>query len=104
MPAGLIEQENGVPPRRDLCRNFGEMQVHSLGVAGGEDERRALALLRADRAESRLPLYRFMGHPANAGSAFSVDRAKVNFRKDCDRFKHGIRMSPICRQQLSSIL
>ena len=51
MPAGLIEQDDGVPAWRDLGCDFGEVQVHRLGVAGGEDERRPFALLWADRTE-----------------------------------------------------
>ena len=51
MPASLIEQQDGVPARRDLRRNFGEVQVHRLGVACRQDERGARAVLRANRAE-----------------------------------------------------
>lgn len=51
MPAGLIEQQDGVLARGDLRGDFGEVQVHRLDVAGGQDERRAFALLRADRTE-----------------------------------------------------
>ena len=38
--------------RRDLCGDFGEVQIHRLGVAARHDEGRALAVLRADRAEN----------------------------------------------------
>lgn len=51
MPAGLIEQKNGMPARRDFGCDLGEVQIHRLGVAGWQDERCAFALLRADRAE-----------------------------------------------------
>ena len=44
VPAGLIEQENGMLAGRDLGGDLGEVQVHRLGVAAGQDERRALAL------------------------------------------------------------
>ena len=37
--------------RRDLGGDLGQMQVHRLGVAPGQDEGRALAVLGADRAE-----------------------------------------------------
>jgi hypothetical protein len=47
----LVEDEHGVSPRRHLRRDLGEVQVHRLGVAGGQDQGRALALLRADGAE-----------------------------------------------------
>jgi len=51
MPASLVKQQNGMLARRDLPGDLGEVQVHRLAVAGGQDERRALALFRADRAE-----------------------------------------------------
>ena len=51
MPAGLIEQHDGVGARRDLRGDFGQKQGHRLAVAPRHDEARALAALRADRAE-----------------------------------------------------
>ena len=52
MPAGLIEQQHGVRAGRDVFGDLGEMQVHRIGVAFGQDERRALAVLGRDRAEN----------------------------------------------------
>lgn len=37
---------------RYLCRDFGEMQVHCLDVASGQNEPGAFALLGADRAKN----------------------------------------------------
>ena len=37
---------------RHLCGDFGEVQVHRLSVAVGQDESCALALFRANRAEN----------------------------------------------------
>ena len=51
VPAGLIDQQDGVGTGRDGLGDLGEMQVHRLGVAGRQDQGRALALLGADRAE-----------------------------------------------------
>ena len=51
MPAGLIDEQRGVRARRDLGGDFGQVQVHRLGVASGHDEGCALAVLGADRAE-----------------------------------------------------
>ena len=51
VPAGLIDQEHGVCAGRDGLGDLGEMQVHRLGVAGRQDQGRALAVFRADRAE-----------------------------------------------------
>ena len=51
VPAGLIDQEHGVGARRDGLGDLDEMQVHRLGIAGGQDQGSALALLRADGAE-----------------------------------------------------
>jgi hypothetical protein len=47
MPAGLVEQQGGVLAHR----NFGEVEVHGLDVAGGLDKRGTLALIGADCAE-----------------------------------------------------
>jgi hypothetical protein len=46
----LIEDENGVCAGRDCRGDFFEIQG-CLGVAGGQDERGALAFLWTDRAE-----------------------------------------------------
>ena len=51
MPAGLIDEQRGVRARRDLGGDFGQVQVHRLGVASGHDKGCALAVLGADRAE-----------------------------------------------------
>ena len=51
MPACLIDEEDGVGVRRDGRGDLHEVQVHRLGVAGRQDQRRTLALFRADRAE-----------------------------------------------------
>ena len=51
VPAGLIDQEHGVCAGRDGLGDLGEMQVHRLGIAGRQDQGRALALSRADGTE-----------------------------------------------------
>ena len=50
-PTGLIDEQRRVGAWRDLRGDFGQMQVHRLGVASGHDEGCALAVLGADRAE-----------------------------------------------------
>ena len=51
VPAGLVDQEDGVGSGRDGCGDLGEVQVHRLGVAGRHDQGCTLALLRADCTE-----------------------------------------------------
>jgi len=51
MPSGLVEEKDRVLARRDLARDFGEVQGHRLGIAAGQDECCALAVVRADRSE-----------------------------------------------------
>ena len=51
MPAGLIEDENGVGARGDLGGDLVEMKLHGLGVAGGQHECGTGSALRAYRAE-----------------------------------------------------
>ena len=52
MPAGLIEDQHGMSAGRDLRGDFGEVQIHSFGVAMGQDESCALAVLWTDGAEN----------------------------------------------------
>ena len=51
MPAGLIDEQRSGSARCDLGGDFGQVQVHRLGVASRHDERSAFALLGADGAE-----------------------------------------------------
>jgi hypothetical protein len=51
MPSGLIDEEDGVGSWRNRLGDFGQMQVHRFGVTGGQDQGRALSLLRADGSE-----------------------------------------------------
>ena len=52
VPASLIDQENGVSTRLDGLGDLREVQVHRLGVAGRQDQGRALAQLWTDRTEN----------------------------------------------------
>ena len=49
MPSGLIDEEDGVGSWCDRLGNFGQMQVHGFGVAGGQDQSRC----RSKTSESR---------------------------------------------------
>ena len=51
MPSGLIDEKDGVGSWCDCLGDFREVQVHRLGIAGGQDQSHALALFRADGAE-----------------------------------------------------
>jgi len=51
MPSGLINEEDGVGSWRNRLGDFGQMQVHRFDVTGGQDQSRALSLLRADGSE-----------------------------------------------------
>ena len=51
MPSGLTDQEHGVCARRDGLGDLAEMQVYHLGIPGGQDQGRAVALFRADGTE-----------------------------------------------------
>ena len=42
VPSGLVDDEHGVPGGH-LGGDFGEVQLHRLGVAGGQDERGSLS-------------------------------------------------------------
>src|SRR5674536_152894 len=51
MPAGLIDEEDGVGSWCDRLGDFRQVQVHRFDIAGGQDQSRALALFRADGTE-----------------------------------------------------
>jgi hypothetical protein len=49
VPAGLIEQQHGMSPRRDCLGDFRQMQRHGLCRAARQNQARAFPLGRADR-------------------------------------------------------
>ena len=51
MPAGLIEQHDGMGAGRDQSADLFEMGLHRRGVAPGHDQAGRFALLGADRPE-----------------------------------------------------
>jgi hypothetical protein len=51
MPSGLIDEEDGMGSWCDCLGDFREVQVHCLGIAGGQDQSHACAPFRADGAE-----------------------------------------------------
>jgi hypothetical protein len=51
VPAGAVDEESGVRVGRDVLADLGKKQIHREGVAGGQDERGALAIFGADGAE-----------------------------------------------------
>src|SRR2546430_691104 len=69
MPAGLVDQEDGVGCRRDSFGDLREVQVHGLGVTGRQDQGRALALLWADGTEDVGGSGALIAGSARAGAA-----------------------------------
>jgi hypothetical protein len=51
MPSGLIQQQERMLARRDLCGDFGQMQTHRLAVAVGQDQSGAFSVAGTDGAE-----------------------------------------------------
>jgi hypothetical protein len=51
MPAGLIEEDDGVRAGGDLGCDLIKMELHGLAVAGWQHEGGAGTALRADRTE-----------------------------------------------------
>jgi hypothetical protein len=51
MPAGLVQEQHGMLAGAGHVADLGQVQVHRRGVAQGQDQGRALAVLRADGAE-----------------------------------------------------
>ena len=51
VPAGLVEENDGMAARCHLAGDFGEMEAHGLAVAAGQHEACAFALTWADGTE-----------------------------------------------------
>ena len=79
MPSGAVEQQRGMRAGGGISGDFGEMQVHRISVAFGQDERRALAARRADRAEKIGVLIALIGRLARKRAALGPlpDKAVV---------------------------
>ena len=56
MPAGAIEQHDGMVARRDVATDLGEMQVHHLAVGYRQDEGDAGIARGTDGAEQIRPI------------------------------------------------
>ena len=56
MPAGLIDDEDGMSAGIDGRGDFRQMGIHRLGIAPGQHEADALALFRTDCAKDIGPL------------------------------------------------
>jgi hypothetical protein len=69
VPAGLIDDENGVSAGIDGHSDFRQMGVHRLGITPGQNQADALALLRTDRTEDIGPFGALIARCAGPGSA-----------------------------------
>jgi hypothetical protein len=70
MPARLVNEDEGMRARRDRLRDFVQVQGHALGGAAGQNQARALAVSRADRAEDVSRLGSLIFRRCGAGAAF----------------------------------
>ena len=61
MPAGAVEQRDGVRAARDAPGDFVQMRLHRLGVGAGHGERGADAARRTNGAEQIGVLIRLAG-------------------------------------------
>lgn len=68
MPAGAVEQQDGVGAARDAARNLVNMHLHGLGVGVGHGERRADAARRTNGAEQIGVFVALIGGLAGPGS------------------------------------
>ena len=70
MPARLVNEDEGMRARRDRLRDFVQVQGHALGGAAGQNQARALAVSRADRAEDVSRLGSLIFRRCGARAAF----------------------------------
>ena len=68
--------------RRDGFGDLGEMQVHRLGIAEGQDQSRALALFRADGTKDIGRCGSLIPRSARASAAFGPPAGDLVFLAD----------------------
>ena len=69
VPSGAIAEQDRVGPLGDMAAHLVEMELHGFGVGEGQDQRRAGAARRADRAEQVGAFVTLVGRLARPGSA-----------------------------------
>src|SRR3954466_9302026 len=70
MPTRLVRQDEGMRAGRNRLRNLLQVQGHALRGAAGQNQARALAVSRADRAEDVSRLGSLIFRRCGAGAAF----------------------------------
>src|SRR3954463_6590162 len=70
MPTRLVRQDEGMRAGRNRLRNLLQVQGHALGGAAGQNQARAFALSRTDRAEDVSRLGSLIFRRCGAGAAF----------------------------------
>jgi hypothetical protein len=99
VPASLIDQEDGVGTGRDDRGDLGEVQVHRLGVAGWQDQGRALALLWADGAEDVGRGGPLITGSAGAGATFCPSASDLILLADtsliCEPYFYLVAIDPL---------
>src|SRR5450432_2501560 len=83
MPPGLIDQEHRMGSWCDHLGDFREMQVHCFGVAGRQDQGRALALFGTNGTEDVGRSGALIAGSTRTGAAFGVRRAKAALSSGC---------------------
>ena len=73
MPAGAVEQDNGVASGCDVATDLGEMQVHRLAVGGRQDESSDFVARWADSAEQISPIVALVARCARPAAALGPD-------------------------------
>ena len=77
MPAGAIEQHNGMVARRDVATDLGEMQVHHLAVGYRQDEGDAGIARGTDGAEQIRPIVALVARCPRSAAAFRSERREA---------------------------
>ena len=73
MPASAIQQHDGMGTRRDVSADFGEVEVHRLGIGLGQDEAGADTTRGTGCAEDVGPIVALVAWRWRASALFSPD-------------------------------
>src|SRR5208283_2561011 len=93
MPAGLIDQEHRMGSWCDHLGDFREMEVHCFGVAGRQDQGRALTLFGANGTEDVGRRSALIAGSTRTGAAFGPPARDLVLLADTPRLYMRVRMS-----------
>ena len=82
VPAGAVQDDDGMRARSDVAADLGEMQVHRLGIDLGQNQAGADAARRTNRAEDVGPIVALIARRSGPAAALGPDIGQAALLSD----------------------